>query len=39
MANAAPVGADPAVYGEDLSDADDANEVSVEKLLLFSVYL
>ena len=30
MANAAPVGADPAVNGENLSDADDVNNVGVD---------
>ena len=35
MANAVPVGADPAVTGGDLADADDLNEVGVDQLTLF----
>ena len=37
MANAAPVGADPAVNGENLSDADGVSEVGVDQLPFFSV--
>ena len=37
MSNVAPVGADLAVNDEDLSDADDVNEVSVDQLPSFSV--
>ena len=37
MANVALVGANPAVNGEDLSDADDVNEVGVDQLPFSSI--